>query len=233
VFCETKGALEAAGYTITDTHHAVGIPTEEGSWDHYFGLMDLLPTHGEAFGHDGAAAGSNGDFKLIAGVRNAHNKRFSYGFCAGARVMVCDNLAFHGEIMAHRRHTKHIENDLSEVIRRAVQCLQDTRGVIASRHEDYKAAQLTEELVNDTVVRSWREYEAIPKSLADGVLDQFWTPDHKEHEAFDTEGQWSMWRLYNAFTTTLKGRTGMPSLSMRTMALHRLLDRVAEKQISI
>ena len=40
---------------------------------------------------------------LAVGVRNSIDKTFPLGFCAGCRVFVCDNLAFHSELLVARK----------------------------------------------------------------------------------------------------------------------------------
>lgn len=223
VYDKTADALEAAGFEITSEEHAVNnLSDDTETWDQYFGLLNLQFTGQEE------ADPLGDDVILTAGIRNAHNKRFSYGFCCGATVCVCDNLTFHGEVMAHRRHTKNIQNDLDETIRRAVRMFKDSRDLIANRHATYQKTQLLEEEVNDVVVRAWRKCNVIPKTLADSVLDEFHTPSHDEHKQYDSDkpNLRSVWRLYNAFSASLGGRrTAMPTLVTRTMALHDLLDK--------
>ena len=210
---------------MTSQQHAVNSRNEEtGLWDQYFGIMELE----QDFPRDGFAQSLSSEAKLLAGIRNAHNKRFSYGCVFGARIMVCDNLQFHGEVKETRRHTKNIESDLDEVIRRAVEMFATMPARIHGRFESYKNAQVHIEEVNDTVVKSWREYDAIPKTLADKVLDEYHEPSHEEHKQYDGLGTGSVWRLYNAYTEALKTKGGLLStLSGRTMRLHKLLDTVA------
>jgi len=224
-FDRTARALDQAGWKVTSQKHAVNSRDEAtGLWDQYFGLMEL--TSWRASGHDGQAGSSLGDEAImLAGVRNAHNKRFPYGFVMGAKIMVCDNLVFHGEVKETRRHTKNIEADLDEVIRRGVNMFNQMPAKIEARHESYKNKQLHIEEVNDIVVRSWREYDAIPKTLADNVLDEYHEPSYEEHKQHDGLGTGSVWRLYNAYTEALKTKGGLLStLSRRTMQLHKLLD---------
>ena len=226
-FDRTACALASAGWKVTSQQHAVNSRNEEtGLWDQYFGLMELEPN--TLFRHDGAAQSLGDEAKMLAGVRNAHNKRFPYGCVFGARIMVCDNLQFHGEVEGTRRHTKNIEADLDEVIRRGVEMFTTMPARIHRRFESYKAAQLSVPQVNDIVVRSWREYDAIPKTLADNVLDEYHEPSYEEHKQYDDPAPeyGSVWRLYNAFTEALKVKGGLLStLSGRTMRLHKLLDK--------
>jgi len=225
-FNRTATGLRAAGWEITSAKHAVNSRNDfSGLWDQYFGLMELKKIHG----HDGAASNLDQEAGMVAGVRNAHDKRFPYGFVFGAKVFVCDNLAFHGEVTKTRRHTKNIDEDLDGVIQRGIEMLNKGRSVIADRHRSYQQTQLLESEVNDIIVRSYRDFKAIPKTLITDVLNEFHEPSHDEHKEYDSghAGLRSMWRLYNAYTESLKGRGSLSTLGDRTMRLHKLLDNYA------
>ncbi len=225
-FNRTANGLRAAGWEVTSAKHAVNSRNDfSGLWDQYFGLMELKKIQG----HDGAASDLGQEAGMVAGVRNAHDKRFPYGFVFGAKVFVCDNLAFHGEVTETRRHTKNIDEDLDGVIHRGIRMLNEGRSVIADRHKTYQTTQMSEAQAHDIVVRSWRDANVIPKTVADSVLDEFYAPSHEKHKEYDAAfpGLRSMWRLYNAFTESLKDRGSMSTLSERTMRLHTLLDRYA------
>ena len=62
----------------------------------YFGLIEL-ESDSDAAGHG-----------TVVGIRNSHDKAFSAGLVLGSRVFVCDNLAFSGEVVLARKHTKNI-----------------------------------------------------------------------------------------------------------------------------
>ena len=226
-FNRTANGLRAAGWEVVSAKHSVNSRNEtSGLWDQYFGLIELAKG---VHGHDGAASELDQEASMMAAVRNAHDKRFPYGFAYGANVFVCDNLAFHGEVTKTRRHTKNIEEDLDEVIRRGIEMLNHGRIVIAKRHRSYQQTQLLESEVNDIIVRSYRDFNAIPKTLITDVLNEFHEPSHDEHKEYDSghAGLRSMWRLYNAYTESLKGRGSLATLGDRTMRLHKLLDNYA------
>ena len=159
-------AFQRSGYNLVGEAHAVNKwgrieDHEPECHNQYFGLMEL--NRDSVLGHDGEAL-LEGEASLVAGIRNAHDKRFPSAIAWGAGLFVCDNLAFHGEFTVSRRHTKNIIEDLDG-------CIQD----------------------------------AVPGS----------NPTHG-----------SVWRLYNAFTQSLKGRGSLATLSDRTQGVHRLLDKV-------
>ena len=59
----------------------------------------------------------------MKGIRNSHDKRFPAGMVLGSTVLVCDNLAFSGEIEISRRHTRYVMHDLPVLIDQAVEQL--------------------------------------------------------------------------------------------------------------
>jgi hypothetical protein len=91
-----RGTLEDAGYSITRQQLSL---TKEGG--RFFGTLDL-----SASVLDGVT--------LAVGIRNSIDKSFPIGFAAGSRVFVCDNLAFHSEIVVNRKHTRYGEERYME-----------------------------------------------------------------------------------------------------------------------
>lgn len=64
-----------------------------------YGVMDL-------------AWGETDDFYAAIGIRTSNNKVFPLQLAIGIRVLVCDNLAFHGDLIALRRkHTGKLDLD--------------------------------------------------------------------------------------------------------------------------
>lgn len=54
--------------------------------------------------------------RYVVGLRNSNRMRFPAGFLLGEAPFICDNLAFCGEMVAMRKHTKNIRRDLKEQI---------------------------------------------------------------------------------------------------------------------
>jgi hypothetical protein len=67
-----QGCLERAGLSIVSEAHGL---TPNGS--RYFGLLQVANGH------------TDGDFGLVVGVRNSHDKSFPAGLVVGASVFVC------------------------------------------------------------------------------------------------------------------------------------------------
>ena len=82
-------ALTAAGFQIRGTKFALSRGDAR-----LFSTVDLATP---------LSTGVN----LAVGIRNSTDKSLPLGFCAGSRVVVCDNLAFSAELMVQSRHTRH------------------------------------------------------------------------------------------------------------------------------
>ena len=54
------------------------------------------------------------------GIRNSMDKSMALGIVAGTKVLVCDNLAFSGEFIRFRKHTKGIIDELDQLCMEAV-----------------------------------------------------------------------------------------------------------------
>ena len=133
--------LDHHGLAITQQAHALN---RDG--DRYFGLMQLAPAPGsgdnaiddddgdeasegsavfraENGGDDlpagNSGGGGGGDYAFVVGLRNSHDQSFPASLVIGSAVFVCDNLAFSGEVVLARRHTRFIVRDLPEMVDRA------------------------------------------------------------------------------------------------------------------
>ena len=173
----------------------------------YFGLMQVA--NGDA----------DKDYATVIGLRNAHDKKCPAGLVIGSGVFVCDNMAFSGEAVFARRHTRRIMDDLPGIVNRALGTLTEVRGQMQQRLDHYRSVQLEESAVNDIVINALDarviSCQRIPK-----VLNEWRTPVFDEHKEY---GQ-SAWLLMNAFTETFKS-TNIMRLPKKSQALHGILDK--------
>ena len=176
------------------------------SGERYFGLLEV------------ANGQEDGDFGLVVGLRNSHDKSFPAAIVAGSGVFVCDNLSFHGEVNIARRHTRYIQRDLPRIVATAVGKLTDMRNGQDARIAGYKHTDLDARTVHDLVIRAI-DARVVPPSRIPMLLEEWRRPRHREF----TENGFTGWRLFNAFTEVLKGRN-LAALPKRTKALHGLLD---------
>ena len=79
------------------------------------------------------------------GIRNSMDKSMALGITAGTRVFICENLAFDGECVEFRRHTKGLNYDELEFLAyRSVKKMIGRLTQFQNWHEDLKNYQLTE-----------------------------------------------------------------------------------------
>ena len=196
---KTRNHLDQAGFTIEGESHNLA---REGK--RYFGLFQVS--------HPDRESGERG---TAVGLRNAHDKCFPAGLCAGDAPFVCDNLIFTNTVKLARRHTKNILSELDHVIARTLGRLFDFWVGQDNRIESYKGFELSNPQVNDLVIRAYKA-GAIPKTKVTDVVDQWEKSDHS------TFWDRNMNSLYNAFTEVYKGN--LVALPKRSEALHSVLD---------
>ena len=192
-------SLSHSGLSIVSEAHGL---TRDAN--RYFGLLQV------ANGTDAD------DCSLVLGIRNSHDRSLPAGLVVGASIFICDNLSFSGEIRLARKHTVHVERDLPQLIDRAVGQLGDLRRTQEQRFAAYRTHELTDAQAHDLVVRAI-DARVVPTTKVPEVLREWRQPRHAEFR----EGR-TAWRLFNAFTETLKGRLDM--LPRRSQALHGLMD---------
>jgi hypothetical protein len=155
-----------------------------------FGIMELETTFGGC--------------RFALGLRNSHNKTLALALTVGYRVMVCENLAFHGDITpVMRKHTKNTN---------LIQSL--TLGVDTMQRQFEPMVQAVsrwqESLISD-VTAKLMIYEAfiegaidLPKHLARPTHDYYFNPPHPEFAPR------TMWSLQNSFTGAFKQLEPIP-----------------------
>ncbi len=200
-----QGALERAGLTVVSEAHALA---RDG--DRYFGMLELRDPVTES-----------GEFGLVVGIRNSHDKSYPAGLAIGSNVFVCDNLSFSGEVRLARRHTARIGTDLIPMIGRAVGQLGNLRRAQEERFAAYRRHELADAAAHDLVILAL-DAQVIPASRVPLVIKEWRTPRHPEFRS----GGKTVWRLMNAFTEGWKGGS-LDRLPRRSQALNGLLDTAA------
>jgi hypothetical protein len=204
---KTRKHLDQGGFEVVDESHNLA---RDGK--RYFGLFEVSHPNRE-----------NSERGTVVGLRNAHDKCFPAGLCAGDAPFVCDNLIFTNQVKLARRHTKNILGELDQVIARTLGRLFDFWTGQDNRVDAYKAFDLKNPKVNDLVIRAYKA-GAIPKTKIADVVDQW---ESSDHDAFRDR---NMNSLYNAFTEVYKGN--LIALPNRSEALHSVLDAEVDFDLS-
>jgi len=198
---EVTEAMEFHKYDIQRESHALS-----HSGQRYFGLLEL---HSDNLVHDNA-------YNVSIGVRNSHDKKFPAGIVVGARVFVCDNLSFSGEIQLSRRHTRHIIRDLPNLVGRTIMKIGGHLQNQQRQFSDYQARDLTDDRARSLIVECVKR-GAIGCTHLPRVLEQWEKPNNN---AFEEK---NVWRLFNAVTEVAKSWTG-ENVVRRTQLLHGICD---------
>ena len=141
--------------------------------------------------------GDDPDMGHAIGIRSSYDKSMSNGLCSGAKVFVCDNLMFSGEVTYMRKHTKNVIKDLEE---KAVSVIYNSTVKFFNTVRDRDAMM-------DVSVTDNQAYEFLGKMAGRKVLksQQFNTAlrcwDKPPYIDFSYKNVWS---LYNTCTEALK-----------------------------
>lgn len=237
---ESKLVLHCGGWDATeDQANAVPLPDRTSTYTPIphgrvlEQLRKVLPMHGMKLDRlqlGLANAGnrmfavadvSNGvgqpDWSITIGVRNSYDKSLALNMCAGSRVFVCDNLAFHGEVMLRRRHVGVVDRELPGMVNELVNGVAIFKGELVAQIDTFKRTELTDAQAHDVVCKALRA-GVIPSQLALPTLEQWHEP---KHEAFAPRTAWS---LFNGFTEVSKERSAGLQISS-TLSLNALFNR--------
>lgn len=157
------------------------------------------------------------------GIRNSIDKSFALGICSGTNVFVCDNLAFSGEFIEFKRHTKGLTiESLQAIFHSAIPQIVEDVTMFNAWHLRLKEIELSFE---DFKVLTYESFIA-------GV-----TPPSKFMEftaAYRSEHDRTLFGFHGAVTRLLRNKP-LQAVSMRSAKAKALIDdfMVAKNYISI
>ena len=171
-----------------------------------FGVLDLETTF-------------NG-CRFAVGVRNSNDKSMRLGLTVGYRVLVCDNMAFHGDFTpVLAKHTKHLS--LVDVLSIGIDRIQRNFEPMKKQVAAWKGTRVSDESAKLIIYRAFVQGELdVPKHLARRVHDLYFDPQVEEFAPRTT------WTLSNAFTSAFKELDPIPQFRA-TAKLASFLDRAA------
>ncbi|MBW4622372.1 MAG: hypothetical protein KME17_23830 [Cyanosarcina radialis HA8281-LM2] len=120
---------------------------------------------------------SHQDYRWSIGFRNSHDKSMSAGVCAGARVMVCDNMAFSGELSFRKRHIP--RNGFLHYIQQTFISLPEQLENLQTNLERLKIQGLSEDKAR-LIVFEAAENSIITSSEILPIWSEFTEPQHEE-----------------------------------------------------
>jgi hypothetical protein len=196
--CET---LDGAGFGIESMQLSVARNEQR-----FFGVLNLYNKVTE-------------QCSLAVGIRNSTDQSYPIGFAVGERVFVCDNLAFHSEIIISRRHTRFGELRFNEAVSQAVLGLHEYRIAAADRVGRLQHWELAPDEADATILRAFEKGLVSTRTLP-AVIKEWREPSFAEHRAR------TGYSLLQAFTFALKDRakTSPQEFAATTIGLQRLLN---------
>ncbi|MGH9617781.1 MAG: DUF932 domain-containing protein, partial [Acidobacteriaceae bacterium] len=155
-----------------------------------FGVLDLETTF------DGC--------RFSVGIRNSNDKSMRLAVTVGYRVLVCDNMAFHGDFTpVLAKHSKHFS--LVDVLSIGIDRIQRNFEPMKKQIEAWKGTRISDDSAKLVIYRAFVQGELdVPKHLARRVHDLYFNP---EVEQFASRTTWS---LSNAFTSAFKELDPIP-----------------------
>ena len=131
----------------------------------------------------------------MIGFRHSHDKSMAFSITVGKTVIVCDNMAFGGELVMKHKHTSGFDfcGQVDIMFNGLDSKYQDLDAGIVRLKEEKISSLEARSLVIDTA-----DQDIIaPKYIMDVVKEY----EHPTYESFKPGDKWS---LYNAFTFVMK-----------------------------
>src|SRR5438034_92030 len=142
--------------------------------------------------------------RFSIGVRNANDKSMRLALTVGYRVMVCDNMAFHGDFTpVLAKHSKNFS--LLEALSIVADRMQRNFDPMRQQIEAWRGSQISDVTAKLVIYQAFIESELdVPKYLARVVHDRYFNPQFEEFQAR------TMWSLSNAFTSAFQELDAIP-----------------------
>jgi hypothetical protein len=144
---------------------------------------------------------------IAIGIRNSHDKSLALGICAGTRVVVCDNLAFRGDVVRYRRHTSRIH--APTVIRGVLEQVVEAAHREAAWMYKLQEFDLTDRTAKGLLIDGLRQGACTTHQLRDVVGRYFDAPE----DGASLYAPRTAWSLYGCFTEAYKDQR--PELTLR------------------
>lgn len=158
------------------------------------------------------------DFGTVLGIRSSTDKSMSQAVAFGARVFVCDNLAFTGQVVYHTKNTTNILRRLPKMSVDAVAKLPEFVERQSRFLTSMQDTELNDTLADSLIVRA-SVLGAVPARDILTVREIYRSDEHRE-----LHGKLTLWSLFNAFTEHAKKYQGQnpAEAAARTIRLSNL-----------
>jgi hypothetical protein len=196
-----------AGYEITNPQHFIN---KEGA--QYFAMLQLRHQDEDR----------NAEYSTLAALRNAHDMVFRASLAVGAKVFLCDNLSFSGDIVVGGKHTANLWNVLPGRFDEAIAKIRVMRKRQDIRFAEYKEAPLDDITADHLTMECYRR--GIINIQRIGKVNKQWYDPEVDH------GDKKVWRFFNAVTAALgpSSNNQLIQLPKKTIDLHLLMDEFCD-----
>jgi hypothetical protein len=142
--------------------------------------------------------------RFSIGVRNANDKSMRLALTVGYRVLVCDNMAFHGDFSpVLAKHSKNFS--LIDTLSIGVDRMQRNFDPMQRQIEVWRESQLTDVAAKLVIYQAFIESELdVPRNLARVVHNEYFNPRCDDFQPR------TMWSLSNAFTSAFRDLNAIP-----------------------
>ena len=198
-------------YNFLDEHYGLSPKNGENTGAKLFGVLsyqsDISP-----------------DISLSIGLRNSYDQSLAVGVCMGAKVFVCDNLMFSGDIRVSRKHTGDVLEDVQKMI-------SNSMSIAPMRHRDLLRDA---ESMKDFDLNDDEAWSILGMGYGRGILrprqllaskEAWLKPPQKEFE------DRNLWSLYNSMTEALKSSSARDVLESHSKA-HSLVMNQGMKMLN-
>lgn len=158
---------------------------------------------------------------MTLGFINSYDKSKRLGVAGGGNVWVCSNGMFVGDVVALRKHTGVILEDLDHMLTRVMGHIECEFKNAVSYRETFKRIELPKSAINEIIGELYLEEELIKSDqlsiIKTGLISD---PNFRMTE------RRNMWRLYNLVTEALKAAPAGSYLENHIKFNRFMLDRV-------
>jgi len=160
---------------------------------------------------------NNNDLCWSIGIRNSMDKSMALGITAGTKVFVCENLAFDGEFVELRRHTKGLSiEELEFMAYRAIRCLVGRLTAFQAWHENLRSYELEDHAAKILLVEILTQ-EVIPITKFSNFCDLYFNHIYEP----------TLWGFHGAVTQLMKDGS-LLSMPKKNRLLNAILNHHVE-----
>lgn len=144
---------------------------------------------------------STSDYGWSVGLRNSHDKSMRAGIVSGAKVFVCDNMCFSGDLVLKRKHSKNI--NLEELVDAAfVEVQHEPSRLFASL--DYLKTQMMTHSEICILLMEMASKNIFTGTESLGIYKELYRPSHREFLNEGDDKSSTKFNLLMAFTEKAK-----------------------------